>query len=384
VSKVSGEGEGEGEKETGFDGDLKGNDESQKLEEGPATDQSSETKEAAAVECAASTTDVEQDASTKPIEAVTVDAVSNRDLLEKQEPSRRRRSSESSAVSPSSSWSTAGQRTRRKSASDQQEDNGSSSAGDLLSVLVSNQHEKNTVGDSKPEVKNAFIEVETELEKMFAGIVEPEECVDPLKLDTASPIPMEVSPASKALDSLTSIDSAASVGPKPASGLKSRGRPKGSRNGARRSSESIFGPSSTDSTPKKKKKKQSKRTADDSLSLLQKKVKRTKLFHAENEDDSSLPRKKGLIKGESVCRDGPLQSVSLYDSSSNTSSSRSRGPVIHIEGPRDNPYHVSVVNAPFRGEDEDGGERGSSKKQPGAVNRRKTPSYHNDLDYRGE
>lgn len=383
VSKVSGEGEGEGEKETGFDEDIKGKDESQKLE-GPAADENSETKEAAAVECAASTKDVEQDASTKPIEAVTVDAVSNQDLMEKQEPSRRRRSSESSAVSPSSAWPTAGQRTRRKSASDQQEDNGSSNAGDLLSVLVSNQHDKNTMGDSKPEVKNAFIEVETELEKMFAGIVEPEECVDPLKLDTASPIPMEVSPASKALDSLTSIDSAASVGPKPASGLKSRGRPKGSRNGARRSSESIFGPSSTDSTPKKKKKKQSKRSADDSLSLLQKKIKRTKLFQGENGDDSPVPRKKGLIKGESMCRDGPLQSVSVYDSSSNTSSSRSRGPMIHIEGPRDNPYHVSVVNAPFRGEDEDGGERGGSKKQSGTANRRKTPSYHNDLDYRGE
>jgi hypothetical protein len=384
VSKVSGEGEGEGEKEAGVDGDTGGKDESLKSE-GPATDENNETKEAAAVEsAAASTTDVEQDASTKPIEAVTVDAVSSGDLMEKQEPSRRRRSSESCAVSPSSAWPTAGQRTRRKSASDQQEDNGPSNAGDLLSVLVSNQHDKNTVGDSKPEVKNAFIEVETELEKMFAGIVEPEECVDPLKLDSASPIPMEVCPASKALDSLTSIDSSASVGQKPASILKSRGRPKGSRNGVRRSSESIFGPSSTDSSPKKKKKKQGKRSADDSLRLLQKKAKRTKLFQGENGDDSPIPRKKGLVKGETTCRDGPLQSVSLYDSSSNTSSSRSKGPVIHIEGPRDNPYHVSVVNAPFRGEDEDGGERGGNKKQPGTASRRKAPSYHNDLDYRGE
>lgn len=382
VSKVSGE--GEVEKEPEFDGDIRGKDDGQKLEEGPATDENSETKESAAVECTASITNAEPDPSTKPIEAVTVDAVSNRDLTEKQEPTRRRRSSESSALSPSSAWSVAGQRTRRKSASDQQEENGSSNAGDLLSVLVSNHHDKNAMGDSKPEVKNAFIEVETELEKMFAGIVEPEECVDPLKLDSASPVPMEVSPASKALDSLTSIDSAASVGPKPASGLKSRGRPKGSRNGARRSSESIFGASSTDSMPKKKKKKQGKRSADDSLSLLQKKVKRSKLFQGENGGDSPIPRKKGLIKGESVCRDGPLQSGSVYDSSSNTSSSRSRGPVVHIEGPRDNPYHVSVVNAPFRGEDEDGGDRGGSKKQPSTAIRRKTPSYHNDLDYRGE
>ncbi|XP_023723308.1 mucin-12 isoform X4 [Cryptotermes secundus] len=382
VSKVSGE--GEVEKEAGVDGDV-GKDESQKLEEGPPTDESNETKELAAVECATSSKSVEQETCTKPIEAVTVDVVSSQDLVEKQEPSRRRRSSESSAASPSPVWPAAAQRTRRKSASDQQEDNGSSNAGDLLSVLVSNQHDKNVIGDSKPEVKNAFIEVETELEKMFAGIVEPEECVDPLKLDTASPVPMDVSPSSKTLDSLTNNDSA-SAEPKPASSMKSRGRPKGSRNGTRRSSESIFGTASTDSTPEKKKKKQSKRSADDPLSstLLQKKTKKTKLFQGESGNDSSVCRKRGLIKGESACRDGPLQPMSVYDSSSNTSSSRSRGPLVHIEGPKDNPYHVSVVNAPFRGEDEDGGERGGIKKQPATASRRKIPSYHNDLDYRGK
>jgi hypothetical protein len=394
VSKVSGEGEGEGEadgdgegeKETKVDGDAVGKNESKKSEDGPVTDKSSETKEVTVVEGTTTTINVEQEACTKPIEAVTVDIVSGQDLMEKQEPSRRRRSSESSAASPSSAWPAGAQRTRRKSASDQQEDNGFNSAGDLLSVLVSNQHDKNTVADSKPEVKNAFIEVETELEKMFAGIVEPEECVDPLKLDTASPIPMEVSPSSKTLDNLTNLDTAVSAEPKLASGLKSRGRPKGSRNGARRSSESIFGQSSADSTPKKKKKKQSKRSADDSVSsnLLQKKAKRTKLFQVENGNDSPVPRKKGIIKGENVCRDGTLQFISVYDSSSNTSSSRSRGPMVHIEGPRDSPYLVSVVNTPLRGEDEDGGERGGNKKQPGSAVRRKIPSYHNDLDYRGK
>ncbi|XP_069685147.1 uncharacterized protein CG5098-like isoform X2 [Periplaneta americana] len=380
VSKISGE--GEGEKEASVEGDVLGKDENLKSEEGQTTDESSETKETAAVECPTSTTNVDQ--LTKPIEAVTVDVVGNQDSTEKQEPSRRRRSSESSAPSPTlSTWPAGSQRTRRKSASDQQEDNGSSNGGDLLSVLVSDQSDKISLGESKPEVKNAFIEVETELEKMFAGIVETEECVDPLKLDTASPIPMEVSPTTKALDSLTNIDST-STEQKPPSALKSRGRPKGSRNGARRSSESIFGPSSTDSTPKKKKKKQGKRLADESPSSSQKKAKRTKLFLGENGNDSPLPRKKGLIKGEASCREGALQSMSLYDSSSNTSSSRSRGPMIHIEGPKDNPYHVSVINAPSRGEDEEGGERGGNKKQTGTAGRRKNTSYHNDLDYRGK
>ncbi|KAJ9600820.1 hypothetical protein L9F63_001032, partial [Diploptera punctata] len=375
VSKVPGE--GETEKDAGTDNDVAGNDD-QKSEESPPVEENSELKETV-VECPSSTTNVDQDMPTKPIESVTVEVVSSQDVS-KQETVRRRRSSDSSAASPpSSGWPAPSQRTRRKSASDQQEDNSSSNGGDLLSFL-SDQNDKNSVGDSKPEVKNAFIEVETELEKMFAGIVEPEteECVDPLKLDPSSPIPMEVSPTTKALDSLANIDSTNSEA-KPSSGIKSRGRPKGSRNGARRSSESIFGPSSTESTPKKKKKKQAKRIADDSPSSSQKKVKRTKLFHGENGNDSPVPRKKGIIKGEAPC---PLQS--LYDSSSNTSSSRSRGPVIHIEGPRDNPYHVSVINAPSRGEDEDGGDRGGSKKQSSSVVRRKNTSIHNDLDYRGK
>ena len=384
VSKISGEGENEKDV-IGADGDVAGKEESKKAEEGPVLEESNESKETTVIECPTSTTNVDQDIPTKPIESVTVEVVSNQDLVNKQEPIRRRRSSESSAASPpSSGWPVPGQRVRRKSASDQQEDNNSSNGGDLLSFLVSDQNDKNSVGDSKPEVKNAFIEVETELEKMFAGIVETEteECVDPLKLDPSSPIPMEASPTSKTLDCLTNIDSTNSEA-KPPSGIKSRGRPKGSRNGARRSSESIFGPSSTESTPKKKKKKQVKRMADDSPTSSQKKVKRTKLFHSENGNDSPIPRKKGFIKGDASCRDGPLQSMSLYDSSSNTSSSRSRGPVIHIEGPRDNPYHVSVINAPSRGEDEDGGERGGSKKQSSSAPRRKNTSIHNDLDYRG-
>ena len=375
VSKVSGEGESEKDA-AGTDG----KDESQKSEE--ENIENNETKETTVVECPTSTTNVDQDVPTKPIESVTVEVVSSQDVVNKQEPVRRRRSSESSAASPpSSGWPVPGQRTRRKSASDhQQEDNSSSNGGDLLSFLVSDQTDKNSVGESKPEVKNAFIEVETELEKMFAGIVETEseECVDPLKLDPSSPMPMETSPTTKALDSLANIDSTNSE-TKSTSGIKSRGRPKGSRNGARRSSESIFGPSSTESTPKKKKKKQGKRMADDSPSSSQKKAKRTKLFHGENGNESPIPRKKGIIKGEASCRDG----LSLYDSSSNTSSSRSRGPVIHIEGPRDNPYHVSVINAPSRGEDEDGGERGGSKKQPSSGGRRKNTSIHNDLEYRG-
>ncbi|XP_067006189.2 uncharacterized protein CG5098 isoform X2 [Anabrus simplex] len=313
----------------------------------------------------------------KSVENLADDLSSNTTGVEKTEKNRRRTSSEGS--SPSQSPKPANQRIRRKSASDQQDD-----ADALLSALVSDQLDKSI--EPKPEVKNAFIEVETELEKMFAGIVETDENIDPHKVeDTSSPISMEVSPTTKALETLTTLGSV-SLETKPASSIK-RGRPKGSRNGKRRSSESIFGPSSTDSTPKKKKKQQ-KRPFDDSPGTSQlKKVKRSKLFQGENSSnsrDSPILKKKGSLKSEAAFSRDQAQGTVSYDSGSNTSSSRSRGPVIHVEGPKENPYYVTVINAPSRGEDEEGNEKGGTKKQTSGTARRKNAGYPSDLEYRGK
>ncbi|CAH0719617.1 unnamed protein product, partial [Brenthis ino] len=52
------------------------------------------------------------------------------------------------------------------------------------------------------------------------------------------------------------------------------------------------------------------------------------------------PRKKGIEKKK---KEAPVKDA--YDSGSNASSSRSRGPYIQIVGPRDSPVSVSVVNA---------------------------------------
>lgn len=65
-----------------------------------------------------------------------------------------------------------------------------------------------------------------------------------------------------------------------------------------------------------------------------------------------------------------MQDIYSYDSGSNASSSRSRGPFVQIRGPRDSPLSVSVVNAPLGG-DEDGEKRSIKNKK-----------FHDDSEYR--
>nr|CAD7592866.1 unnamed protein product [Timema genevievae] len=67
--------------------------------------------------------------------------------------------------------------------------------------------------------------------------------------------------------------------------------------------------------------------------------------------------------------------------SSSCDSSRFRGPMVHVEGPRDSPYRVTVINGLSRWEDEEAGDRGGSKKQLPTGGRRKNASLH-DLEYR--
>nr|CAH7753870.1 unnamed protein product [Callosobruchus chinensis] len=64
-----------------------------------------------------------------------------------------------------------------------------------------------------------------------------------------------------------------------------------------------------------------------------------------------------------------VKDVYAYDSGSNASSNRSRGPFIHIRGPRDSPISVSVVNTPIS--EEDGDRRPAKAKK-----------YHDDSEYR--
>lgn len=59
----------------------------------------------------------------------------------------------------------------------------------------------------------------------------------------------------------------------------------------------------------------------------------------------------------------------IYDSSSNVCSAKSKGPFLHIKGPRSSPISVSIVNTPAKDEDD------SEKKI-------KTKKFHDDSEYR--
>ncbi|RZF48874.1 hypothetical protein LSTR_LSTR003254 [Laodelphax striatellus] len=145
----------------------------------------------------------------------------------------------------------------------------------------------------KDEPDSMFTEVESELEKMFAGIVEP------------------------GSEEVAVKEEAVTGG----QGNKRRGRPKGALGAARRSSDTSF--SGLDSASKKRKGSDVKKGA--------KKVR----IDVAGESSNQLTRK------------GRPTSLSATDAS------KSRGPVVHVEGSRDNPTSVVVVNGGSRAYDED-------------------------------
>ncbi|XP_057324364.1 uncharacterized protein LOC130667015 [Microplitis mediator] len=284
----------------------------------------------------------------------------NQDKVEENEPVRRRSSSEGSS-STNNPMPTNNQRVRRKSSDDATE----------LSKITSPKGVNNA---------NPFNEVESELEKMFAGIVEtdtdvkkddskvegsttttttttsstttmdPNAVVDPLKQETADDIKSETTDA---LNSTNPTDVTSTVGTKPPAkkGKKGRARAK-KRKASRVPPENIFGPSAED--------------------IVGRDAKRRK--------QSKGSKKKQEI-GKKKKPDG-LREIA-YDSGSNASSIRSRGPVVHVEGPRDSPLSVQVVNAPREEEEEKSKEKRKSVGN-GNVGRSKRLSHQNDLDYRGK
>ncbi|KAM3964478.1 LOW QUALITY PROTEIN: uncharacterized protein ACR2FA_001451 [Aphomia sociella] len=87
-----------------------------------------------------------------------------------------------------------------------------------------------------------------------------------------------------------------------------------------------------------------------------------------------VPRKKIVSgKGKKTSKEAPVKDA--YDSGSNASSSRSRGPYIQIRGPRDSPLSVSVVNA--------GGGAGAEEEGDAGAGRRKPDEFRNGLRARG-
>lgn len=258
---------------------------------------------------------------------------------EENQPIRRRRSSESTS---GNSIST-NQRVRRKSSDDASE----------FSKITSPKNTNST---------NPFNEVESELEKMFAGIVETDSDVkkEESKKELAD---VEIQDNNTKLEgfenSILQTTDSQNMNPTDVSSPKlsgkkgKKGKIQSSKRKISRSSENIFGTIS-DSSPKDTKKKRTSKTS-------------------KKQDSSKKAKKNAKIDG--------LREMA-YDSGSNASSIRSRGPVVHVEGPRDSPLSIQVVNAPREEEEEKSKEKRKSIGN-GNAGRSKRLSHQNDLDYRG-
>lgn len=175
--------------------------------------------------------------------------------------------------------------------------------------------------------KNPFIEVESELEKMFAGIVEPtSEAMSENKLETST-VPID----SKKLPQATT----------------KRPAKKRKVSNSRRPVD-VFGSggssSTVDSTPKKK---TTKRVSDGD--------KKTKKMKFDSGRDSPIGRKVGKGFQKDTSNDSVFPG-------------RSRGPFVHIEGSKDNPTSVVIVNSGVRPEDDETNEKTAA--------RRKHSTYH--------
>ncbi|XP_031842117.1 uncharacterized protein LOC116431186 isoform X2 [Nomia melanderi] len=264
---------------------------------------------------------------------------------EENQPIRRRRSSESTP--PSSTPSN--QRVRRKSSDDVTE----------FSKVTSPKGVNNT---------NPFNEVESELEKMFAGIVETETDVKKEESKTELVEPEDQAGSTTKAESLENsilhpkdtqnlnpTDVSSTVDTKLSGKKGKKAKVQGGKRKISRSSENIFGTISSD--------------------VPQKEIKKRKMSKSSKKQNVSKKTKKNTkIDG--------LREIA-YDSGSNASSIRSRGPVVHVEGPRDSPLSIQVVNAPREDEEEKSKEKRKSVGN-GSAGRSKRLSHQNDLDYRGK
>jgi hypothetical protein len=196
---------------------------------------------------------------------------------------------------------------------------------------LSNSSNNVTTTAQKKATNTQFVEVENKLEEMFAGI---EDNSDPLKTDNEAKVDdlpkLEENAAATNQDNVTSTSNDLTVAKK----SPKKGKRKQRRTQSRRNSEN-----STESTPKKRTGKKAAKAAF----------------------------KTGKTKKNSKIE--AMKDVYAYDSGSNASSSKSRGPFIQIRGPRDSPLSVSVINTPTNDDDPE-------KKT------HKNKKFHDDSEYR--
>ncbi|XP_046604181.1 transcription factor 20 [Neodiprion virginianus] len=259
--------------------------------------------------------------------------------IEENQPIRRRRSSEG----PASNVPPNNQRARRKSSDDATE----------FSKVTSPKGIANA---------NPFNEVESELEKMFAGIVETDAeskedlpKVESMNTEKENVVNVDITENEMEAQDTKAMDVTSTVETKPSPKKTKKGKGRGGKRKISRSADAIFGSDIGDLPQKETKKKRASK-------------------NAKKQDISKKTKKTTKVDG--------LREMA-YDSGSNASSIRSRGPVVHVEGPRDSPLSVQVVNAPREEEEEKSKEKRKSVGN-GNTGRSKRLSHQNDLDYRGK
>lgn len=269
---------------------------------------------------------------------------------EENQPIRRRRSSEGTT---NNSTNPTNQRVRRKSSDD---------ASEFTKATSSPKNNTNN------NATNPFNEVESELEKMFAGIVETDTDVKKeeskaelvsaeIHDDSASTklggLENSVLPTTSSHQNANPIDVSSTLDAKLSGKKGKKGKMQSRKRKISRYSENIFG------------------TTSDPLAKDAKKRRTSK--GSKKQEQSKKSKRNIKIDG--------LREMA-YDSGSNASSIRSRGPVVHVEGPRDSPLSIQVVNAPREEEEEKSKEKRKSVGN-GNAGRSKRLSHQNDLDYRG-
>lgn len=213
-----------------------------------------------------------------------------------------------------------------------------------------------TPAQKKMTESNCFVEVENKLEEMFAGITDDTDDSPKMELDydDSKTLGLEegkmedvddksddcVASTSQLNDGVTSTSNDLNT-----QNSHKRTRQKSIK--SRRSSESA-----SEFSPKKKKANKKLKSVTDSL-----KNKNSKKFKGKN------------LNIKTITKVDAIKDLYAYDSGSNASSSRSRGPFIQIRGPRESPISVNVVNTSTNDDD-------SEKK----IN--KSKKYHDDTEYR--
>lgn len=214
---------------------------------------------------------------------------------------------------------------------------------DMDKTNIVKKTDDNTVPQDKNKsmLKTSYVEVENELEKMFAGIEEDNLTM----LEDKSQIPV--------LDPVLEINSNSSLTVNTKSSKK--------KQNLRKSSDGLSPGliSSDECSPKKKQKPGKRKAAADSNRSNKKK---TKLNLFNKKSDKKID---------------PLPSKDAYDSGSNASSSKSRGPYVQIKGPRDSPLSVSVINTPIQEDDVD-------KPLQKIRNPKPKPSLNTDINFRNK